>query len=61
SLMFRWRKLPGKIPGKDELRARISQLQERVDKKEGSLLEKQLILEEIAKGKKEGGEAKAEL
>ena len=45
---FRWRKLPGKIPGKDELRAKISQLQERVDKKEDSLLEKHLILEEIA-------------
>ncbi|DBA98634.1 TPA: Coiled-coil flagellar protein [Trebouxia sp. C0004] len=44
----RWRRLPGKIPGKDELRARISQLHERLDKKEDSLLDKHLILEEIA-------------
>jgi len=45
---FRWRRLPGKIPGKDELRAKMSQLHERLDKKEDSLLEKHLILEEIA-------------
>jgi hypothetical protein len=45
---FRWRRLPGKIPGKDELRAKISQLHERLDKKDDSLLEKHLILEEIA-------------
>ncbi|KAL0032778.1 hypothetical protein WJX79_009876 [Trebouxia sp. C0005] len=44
----RWRRLPGKIPGKDELRAKISQLNERLDKKEDSLLEKRLIVEEIA-------------
>ena len=44
----RWRRLAGKIPGKDELRAKISQLHERLDRKEDSLLEKNLILEEIA-------------
>lgn len=44
----RWRKLPGKVPGKDELRAGISYLHERLDKKEDTLLEKRLILEEIA-------------
>ncbi|DBB15596.1 TPA: Coiled-coil flagellar protein [Trebouxia sp. C0006] len=44
----RWRRLPGKIPGKDELRAKMSQLHERLDKKEDCLLEKHLILEEIA-------------
>ena len=45
---YRWRRLPGKVPGKDELRARISYLLERLDKKEDTLLEKRLILEEIA-------------
>lgn len=40
--------MPGIIPGKDELRAKISQLHERVEKKEDGLLEKRLILEEIA-------------
>ncbi|KAL3136211.1 Coiled-coil flagellar protein [Trebouxia sp. C0010 RCD-2024] len=44
----RWRRLPGIIPGKDELRAKISQLHERLETKEDSLLEKRLILEEIA-------------
>ena len=46
--MHRWRKLPGKVPGKDELRARISYLHDRLDRKEDTLLEKRLILEEIA-------------
>ena len=46
--MNRWRKLPGKVPGKDELRARISYLHDRLDRKEDTLLEKRLILEEIA-------------
>ena len=47
-------KLPGgascqaRFQRKDELRACISQPQQLVDKKEDSLLEKQLILEEIA-------------
>ena len=40
--------MAGKIPGKDELRAKMAQLQERVEQKEDSLLEKRLILEEIA-------------
>ena len=33
---FRWRRLPGKIPGKDELRAKMSQLHERLDKEADS-------------------------
>lgn len=36
------------MPGKDELHARISYLHQRLDKKEDTLLEKRLILEEIA-------------
>ncbi|GAX79502.1 hypothetical protein CEUSTIGMA_g6943.t1 [Chlamydomonas eustigma] len=43
----RWRLLEGKIPDKEELGAKIQQLEERLNDKKESLLEKELILEEI--------------
>jgi hypothetical protein len=43
----RWRLLDGKIPDKDELGAKIMQLDERLNAKKESLLEKELILDEI--------------
>mmetsp|Transcript_45822 Transcript_45822/g.146119 ORF Transcript_45822/g.146119 Transcript_45822/m.146119 type:complete len:925 (-) Transcript_45822:53-2827(-) len=44
----RWRRLPGKIPDKEELNAKINQLQERLNDKKEQLLEKELILEEVS-------------
>jgi len=43
----RWRLLEGKIPDKEELSARIQQLEERLNDKKEALLEKELILEEV--------------
>mmetsp|Transcript_40583 Transcript_40583/g.90203 ORF Transcript_40583/g.90203 Transcript_40583/m.90203 type:complete len:924 (-) Transcript_40583:938-3709(-) len=43
----RWRLLEGKIPDKEELSAKIQQLEERLNDKKEALLEKELILEEI--------------
>ncbi|KAG1674725.1 hypothetical protein FOA52_013560 [Chlamydomonas sp. UWO 241] len=43
----RWRLLEGKIPDKEELGAKIQQLDERLNDKKEALLEKQLILDEI--------------
>ena len=45
----RWRLLDGKIPDKDELGAKIMQLDERLNAKKESLLEKELILDEITR------------
>eukprot|EP00873_Tetraselmis_striata_P010499 jgi/Tetstr1/430763/TSEL_020548.t1 len=43
----RWRRLEGKIPTGEELQAKLSQLEERLNDKKEQLLEKELILEEI--------------
>ena len=43
----RWRKLDGKIPDKEELQAKVVQLEERLNDKREQLLEKDLILEEV--------------
>jgi len=43
----RWRMLDGKIPDKEELEAKVQQLDERLNDKKEALLEKQLILDEI--------------
>ena len=43
----RWRKLEGKIPDKEELNAKLKQLEDRLNDKREQLLEKTLILEEI--------------
>jgi hypothetical protein len=43
----RWRRLEGKIPTSEELQAKLSQLEERLNDKKEQLLEKELILEEI--------------
>ena len=44
----RWRKLEGKIPDKEELNAKLKQLEDRLNDKREQLLEKTLILEEIS-------------
>mmetsp|Transcript_41285 Transcript_41285/g.78920 ORF Transcript_41285/g.78920 Transcript_41285/m.78920 type:complete len:923 (-) Transcript_41285:213-2981(-) len=44
----RWRRLEGKIPDKEELTAKIKQLEERLNDKKEQLLEKELVLEEIS-------------
>jgi len=44
----RWRRLEGKIPDKEELVAKINQLEERLNDKKEQLLEKELILEEVS-------------
>ena len=44
----RWRKLEGKIPDKEELNAKLNQLEDRLNDKREQLLEKTLILEEIS-------------
>jgi len=44
----RWRRLEGKIPDKEELTAKINQLEERLNDKKEQLLEKELILEEVS-------------
>jgi len=44
----RWRRLEGKIPDKEELGAKISHLEERLNDKKEQLLEKELILEEVS-------------
>eukprot|EP00891_Asterochloris_glomerata_P000195 jgi/Astpho2/195/fgenesh1_pg.00009_%23_1_t len=43
----RWRRLEGKIPDREELCAKISQLEERLHGRREALLEKDLILEEL--------------
>ena len=43
----RWRQLPGHTPDKDELRTKLSHLQERLNDKNEQLLERELILEEV--------------
>lgn len=43
----RWKKLEGPIPDKEELAAKITQLQERLNDKKEQLLERQLVLEEV--------------
>eukprot|EP00899_Mesostigma_viride_P008456 jgi/Mesvir1/17611/Mv08838-RA.1 len=43
----RWRRLEGRIPDKEELEAKVLQLEERLNDKKEQLLEKELILEEI--------------
>ena len=43
----RWRRLEGKIPEKDELVAKVNQLEERLNDKKEQLLEKNLILDEV--------------
>mmetsp|Transcript_41716 Transcript_41716/g.50580 ORF Transcript_41716/g.50580 Transcript_41716/m.50580 type:complete len:921 (+) Transcript_41716:130-2892(+) len=44
----RWRRLEGKIPDKEELTAKINQLEERLNDKKEQLLEKELVLEEVS-------------
>ncbi|GFH08879.1 coiled-coil flagellar protein, move backward only 2 [Haematococcus lacustris] len=43
----RWRLLEGKIPDKEELSAKLQQLEERLNDRKEALLEKELILEEV--------------
>lgn len=43
----RWKRLDGPIPDKEELEAKITQLEERLNDKKEQLLERQLVLEEI--------------
>lgn len=43
----RWRLLEGKIPDKEELTAKLQQLEERLAGRKEALLEKELILEEV--------------
>ncbi len=43
----RWRLLDGKIPDKEELTAKLQQLEERLAGRKEALLEKELILEEV--------------
>eukprot|EP00798_Chlamydomonas_sp_ICE-L_P024336 gene24336-9952_t len=44
----RWRLLEGKIPDKEELVAKVQQVEERLNDKKEQLLEKELILEEVS-------------
>jgi len=44
----RWRRLEGKIPDKEELSAKVDQLEERLNDKKEQLLEKELVLEEVS-------------
>ena len=43
----RWRLLPGRIPDHDEVRVKLSALEERLNTKREQLLERDLILEEV--------------
>ena len=45
----RWRRLEGKIPDKEELAAKVNQLEERLNDKKEQLLEKELVLEEVTR------------
>jgi chromosome segregation ATPase len=45
---LRWRRLEGKIPSKEELVAKVTQLEERLNDKKEQLLEKELVLEEVS-------------
>merc|ERR1719382_1345700 len=47
SSLRKWRKLKGEDLGKETLRVKIQDLEERLNDKKESLLEKELILEEV--------------
>lgn len=45
----RWRQLPGDVPEEDELKEQLKQIDEQLNAKKESLMEKNLILQEITK------------
>ena len=47
---FRWPRLPGKIPGKDELPAKMSQLHKQANKQAGRLTQTRWIVVHLTSG-----------